>query len=201
MDIVIAKYKEDIQWLEDLVLDYDAHTVHVYNKSEDPHLHYKSSSGYVYTYSLPNIGREAHTFLTYIVTNYFQLPENVLFLQGNPFDHNIDKTRLQELITNHKVNTHCTHVSNVIYKSDGKGLPHHRGLNIDDLYKQLFETDQTLESYSFTPGAQYVVSKECILSKPIEFWKRALVLSIQPHSLFPWEVERLWMYMFGSEQS
>jgi hypothetical protein len=36
---------------------------------------------------LPNVGREAHTYLTYIIDNYDRLPEYVMFCQGRIDDH------------------------------------------------------------------------------------------------------------------
>jgi hypothetical protein len=166
MDIVIAQYKEDITWLDNLEL-CDKHTLYVYNKSENTELYYNPTK--INTYALPNIGRVSHTFLNYIVSRYTSLPPKILFLQGNPFDHHIDKPRLQDLITKYESYPHITPVSNVIFQSDGKGLPHHPGLDIDGLYKRLFDSNITLEKYMFSPGAQYMISKDCILSKPINF--------------------------------
>ena len=37
--------------------------------------------------SLPNIGYEAHSYLTYIVSHYHQLPKLMVFCQGDPFSH------------------------------------------------------------------------------------------------------------------
>ena len=37
--------------------------------------------------SLPNVGRESHTFLHYIIENYNNLPDEILFSQYDPMDH------------------------------------------------------------------------------------------------------------------
>ena len=65
-EIVIAKYREDISFIKNF-----KYPVKVYDKSTD----------------YPNVGREAETYLRYIIENYDNLPEIVIFLQGNPFDH------------------------------------------------------------------------------------------------------------------
>ena len=64
--VVIAKYKENVSWVENLKYNYI-----IYDKSKD----------------VPNIGRESETYLKYIINHYNNLPDYVVFLQGNPFDH------------------------------------------------------------------------------------------------------------------
>jgi len=67
MDLVVAKYKEDVSWLSRINANY---------------IVYDKSSG-----QLPNIGREAHTYVYHIVNNYDSLSEWTAFVQGKPFDH------------------------------------------------------------------------------------------------------------------
>lgn len=71
--LVVAKYKEDVSWLSKVNIPYT-----VYDKSDDPML---------YSFRLPNVGREAHTYLYYIVENYHRLPDVVIFSQGDPISH------------------------------------------------------------------------------------------------------------------
>ena len=72
--IVIARYNEDVSWLE----NYE--NVIIYNKGE------KIQSKHE-IFELPNVGREAHTILHHIFSNYEDLADNTVFLPGNPFDH------------------------------------------------------------------------------------------------------------------
>ena len=65
-EIVVAKYKEDTSWLEPV---YDKCVI--YDKSKD----------------YPNVGREAETYLRYIIEKYDNLPEVVVFTQANIADH------------------------------------------------------------------------------------------------------------------
>ena len=71
--IVVARYNEDIKWLD----EFNNFNVHLYNKGDD---NLENST------KLPNIGREAHTYLTHIVENYDNLDDVIIFTQGNP-DH------------------------------------------------------------------------------------------------------------------
>ena len=75
--VVIARYNEDISWVEHLKIDYV-----VYNKGED------------WPYDFPcikaeNYGREGETFVRFIIEFYEFLKsyDLVSFVQGNPFDH------------------------------------------------------------------------------------------------------------------
>ena len=79
MNIVIARYNESLSWLDTCLTPVQRRSVRVYNKGPDP------VSFQIKT--LPNVGREAHTYLTYIVENYEILPERVYFIQGDPFPH------------------------------------------------------------------------------------------------------------------
>ena len=74
---VIARYNEDVSWVRDLKCDYI-----IYNKNE--------SEASLFEHNLPNVGREGHTFFTYIINNYDNLPEYVCFLHGIPYDHCLD---------------------------------------------------------------------------------------------------------------
>lgn len=73
-EIVVAKYNEDLNWLNSL----NGGKVTIYNKGKD------DSSDSV---KLPNIGREPQTYFHHIVNNYDNLSEWTFFTQGNPFDH------------------------------------------------------------------------------------------------------------------
>lgn len=99
---VIAKYNEDIGWTSQLVGE-----VVVYDKSvsmSNPDLilvadstedkpkkkgkkkvkEFSTEPNYYY---LENVGREAHTYIKYIVDNYDKLPEWLVFTQADPYPH------------------------------------------------------------------------------------------------------------------
>lgn len=72
-DLVIARYSENIDWLKKWSNQFN---VIIYNKGKD------DLDSFFNVVKLPNIGREAHTYLHHIITNYDNLPENTIFLQG-----------------------------------------------------------------------------------------------------------------------
>lgn len=76
-ELVVARYREALSWLRNLPADL---RVTVYDKSPD------QSAG-VNAIALPNVGREAHTYLHHLVSRYDSLAEWTVFCQGKPFDH------------------------------------------------------------------------------------------------------------------
>ena len=72
--IVNARFNEDLKWLEDFT-DFN---IHIYNKGNNIDLK---------NVVLPNIGREAHTYLTHIVNNYDNLDDFIVFCQGNHLNY------------------------------------------------------------------------------------------------------------------
>lgn len=75
--LVVARYNEDIEW----VLPYDDIAV-VYNKGYNLPINFKK------VLQTPNIGREGHTYLHHIITNYGSIVNKTIFVQGGPFEHN-----------------------------------------------------------------------------------------------------------------
>ena len=67
-EIVIAKYNEDISWSYPY-----KHLTTIYNKSD---IKYPNSK------KLSNVGRESHTYLYHIISNWDNLAEITLFTQG-----------------------------------------------------------------------------------------------------------------------
>jgi hypothetical protein len=79
-ELVVARYTEDLSWLRKRPANL---TVTVYDKSSD-------AAGGEGVIPLPNVGREAHTYLHHIVSRYESLAEWTIFCQGKPFDHAYD---------------------------------------------------------------------------------------------------------------
>ena len=77
IEIVLARYKEDISWS-----NIYKNIVTVYDKSEIPLPLYRSSIYNKYI-TLNNIGREAHSYLYHIVNNYDKLADVTVFSQGS----------------------------------------------------------------------------------------------------------------------
>lgn len=79
--LVVARYNEDVSW----VRDYPEKII--YNKGDINTIPEDLHSSVV---QIPNVGREAHTFLYHIVNNYDTLSPIVVFVQGTYKDHVMD---------------------------------------------------------------------------------------------------------------
>jgi len=186
--IVVARYKENINWIT------DSNSI-IYNKG--PPL-----TTDLPVVSLPNVGRESHTYLTHIIDNYHTLDDYTVFLQGRPFDHSPNLLRdLADLIkrieSGEKLN--YENLSNNFLDSNISGCPHHRGLPLISCYNRLFESSIQNRPFKFSAGAQFLVSREAIHRRPLEFYIKARAMV--EHHIHPIEgfvIERFW-YMFFTD--
>jgi hypothetical protein len=115
INLVIARYKEDLTWLKNVPENLN---IIVYNKDDTKPIskiftrvgwQTKGSNPSplnapdgVTILRLPNIGREADTYLTHIIDNYDNLGDITIFCQGNPFDHSPDMLKLLEYTDKYK---------------------------------------------------------------------------------------------------
>lgn len=80
--IIVARYLEKINWIIDNNLQQRCI---IYNKGKsiigDSSLNIKH---------IPNIGREAETYINHIIQNYDHLEDYLIFTQAYPFDHSPD---------------------------------------------------------------------------------------------------------------
>ena len=179
--IIIAKYKEDISWLSNIT-----QPVIVYDKSKD----------------IPNVGREAETYLRYIVENYDKIEGNTIFLQGNPFDHiNISREEFFNLLNN---NSHISKFTPLNSMHSEIGYSYTNTLKSFEI---MFNISAPL-GFEFPPGAQFIVPKHLIHSRPLQFYellRNDIILNnhvtISKNNSFscPWTLERMWPYIFNPE--
>ena len=141
-----------------------------------------------------NRGREAHTYLEHIIRHYDRLDDYTYFLQGNPYAHSAD------LETDFSQQDDFRWITRQMFVCNGKGEPNHPGMPLDSFYRRIFEKDPP-EKYEFASGAQFCVSKERILSRPLWFYVRAQQLEADPefNMHYAWMMERLWHNMFFDE--
>lgn len=88
IEIVVARYNENLDWLKLLPKNFK---ITVYNKGLD--------DIDVPSIKLPNVGRESHTYLQHIISNYDNLSDKTIFCQGDSIFHNPD---FIELVKNYK---------------------------------------------------------------------------------------------------
>ena len=77
VEVVVARYAEDVSWLRPLV---SSGMLRLYNKGAPM----PPQSGFAdMAIPLPNVGREAHTYLHHIVHHFDDMREYVVFVQGS----------------------------------------------------------------------------------------------------------------------
>lgn len=163
--LVIAKYKEDISWAKNL----DSWDVVIYSKDRS-----ETDSQCV---SLPNLGREAHTYLFHILNNYEKLADVLVFAQGHPFDHSPNfLNHLQNLPQNLTYFPLSIHD----FLLDELGNPHLTGnppttygLNFKQFFEHVLGRPCPILMYC-VGNALFAVSKERILAHPKEFYEKCL---------------------------
>ena len=139
--VVISRYNESLDWVSDIECDYI-----IYNKGgkiENPDI----PQGKII--NVPNEGREAETFLRYIVSNYNDLPESIVFVQGNPFDHFPETLKI----------INSEHPNDMIRMGpqtscDGNGVPSYPGLPLKGLQK-IIMPDLDTGVFNFTASRIY----------------------------------------------
>ena len=156
--IVVARYNENIDWTKQFP------NVIIYNKGE-------KIEDCEYQVYLKNVGREGHTYYKYIYDNYYNLSDYTIFVQGNPFDHSPNIiSNINKYINNNKLNTDFEFLSEKILNSNLSGCNYHTGLPLIETYEKLFNEKKENMEFQFGAGAQFIVSKKCIIRRPKDFY-------------------------------
>ncbi|MFD2932774.1 DUF3431 domain-containing protein [Spirosoma flavum] len=191
-ELVVAHYTENLNWLRNVPTGWQKT---VYDKSPDGLIDGDAIA-------LPNIGREAHTYLHHLVSRYDSLAEWTVFCQGKPFDHAYDfKKTLREFDPNpvefrwlgHLIDTDDNQ-GHRLFKPWSKNEDG-RGLDLRGFHRALFDTDGP-DLYTFVLGAQFAIHRNILHRKPVSFYERALAVSVS----FPDAAhcfERSWDRVFG----
>jgi hypothetical protein len=193
--LIVAKFNEDVTWLRDVTCPYV-----VYDKSQD------SIPGSI---SRPNIGREAETLLYYILTQYDNLPEVTLFVQGDP--------RVKPDVLD--IKTCVEQINGCSNFSFGGFLTENSHTDISNtwiakpavLHKALFLNYTPIVKFAL--GAQYVLPRANILARPRELYAalHACVVKFGDRSLQwcdvnldngidAWTMENTWYELFDLER-
>ncbi len=185
--IVVARYNEDLSWIS----EGDKY-VKVYDKGPGG--------------NLPNIGRESHTYLTYIVENYDNLPDVVFFTQGSP-DHFMTYTSIDEFLN---IRGSCSYnfLDTTHYLPEDGRLRIWKGEQLYPAHENFFEwfekyIDQSIDTqystFRWFVGATFSVRREFILSRSRDYYME--LLKQFPEGESNPEIghyfERSWYYMFN----
>jgi hypothetical protein len=192
--LVVSKYNEDVSWINGVKCPYI-----IYDKSKNP---IKSSI------HRPNIGREAETLLYYIISNYNNLPNLTIFLQGDPRSNPITYTYDEVVV---EINKNHKPILKAFMTWEGD-------IDVNDywlkscaiLHSLLFEGDTNIK---YSSGVQYIIPKSSIVNRPIDLYilLYSLVLKYGNKGLMAdktslidgvdaWTLELIWGCIFNEKK-
>jgi hypothetical protein len=194
VNIVVAKYNENVEWTKKL-----NHKLTIYNKGNEP------IEGSI---KLKNVGREGETFLYHIVNNYDNLDDVTVFLQGNPFEHlqtlvgwraKLTDDEINTVINkmNSEINDNCdfTTFYQVLYNDPNMT----NGVNTKSACSEYY--GESYNNFTVSPGAQYIVPKKNILSRPLSFWKKLHSAMYDNERLNGYCQEQLWYLAYNHKMN
>ena len=190
--LVVAKYKENIDWVINAGIP---HTI--YNKDQEC-----NDSRFI---NLPNIGREAHTYLHYIVTNYYNLPDYVFFSEGNclsnrPLENTESFESLYSEINNFRGMPRVKPMgTRVIERIESDQSCYELNLNVVRIYEKLFKIEKT--EFIYYIGGQLIVPRSRITFHSYNFYKHIYenISDMRGVGYCAWTLERLWPYIYDGK--
>lgn len=198
VDVVVAKYLEDVGWVNQLgELGTAGYRVFIYDKGRDAAGTRARFPGHAVV-AMENRGRESSTFLQHIITHYDSLGEYTMFLQGTPFDHcKLSRDQFLDVVRNDPLALRNDRYW-YMHDSDGNGGPDHPGLEIASVFRRFIGPNMP-NRVRFRAGAQYVVSRDEIRLRTVQYYQELLehLADNSMHGLNPWSIERLWKYIFN----
>lgn len=148
MNIIVARYNEKLKWTN--TAPFNKYKYMVYNKGSNEDFEKKN----VYkTINLPNLGREAHTYLYHIINNYDNLADINVFLPGS-VDTNHKMFKKEMYAT--KIIDYIEKYKNAVFLSFGK--PKNNNI-LEEFY------DFKMDEYVSTTVENKNINNETILRK------------------------------------
>jgi len=207
--LVLAHYQEDLQW----VVEQNWDNVVVYTKGpEGPTLNVDFPQ-----IPLPNVGREAHTYLHHIVANYDDLADITIFSQAGIADHAGDNVRLSSLasqaadarehgMTGFSRKHRFRDWDGVVYRFKWaeevkSGTLGRASLTPGKFYEWVFGCPPP-PTIPFYYGAIIGVHRHAILARPRSFYERLLAHFVGLGHANPEEnhyMERFWVAVFDPD--
>lgn len=199
LEVVVARYAEAVNWTRKLP---GSVRVTLCDKRGDLPA---GRFPWARVVRLPNVGLEAHAYLTHILDRWDELADVTLFCQGHPFDHAWDLHPVtQAVVAGREVVHGFRWLGHILDTDDDRGRrlfqkwsknKDGRELRIDRFHEALFG-EPAPPLVHFRPGAQFFATAAAVRARPREFWERARTLAVE----FPDAghcFERLWDRVFG----
>jgi hypothetical protein len=191
--IVVARYNEDPwSWLS----------------KDDPYVKVYDKGSRGTPLSLPNIGRESHTYLTYIVDNYDMLPDVVFFTQGAP-DHTqgLPVDYFTSISGSRSENFYTIRGDDCGLGKEGRLLEYYGKLYpaetdfFDWFTRYVSQSVDPRGEIMWCPGATFSVRREKILTRSREYYMGLLGQFPKDHTNpeIGHFFERSWYYIFNCQ--
>lgn len=210
--LIVCKFNEDTNWIYQFKKDFNLVILQKYesklikgSSGTKSHKHYqkklfeqvihngrlKEFLNETPKYLYPNIGMESHAYFSYIVENYDNLSDILVFCQGNPFDH---CPNFLEELSNLDDDLYYLDFGKVLI-SDDEGMPTERGMPIGKVYEELFQKPSP-DKYEFSAGSMFATTRENVHRHSKKFYEKCVELSIR-EEFAPWIFERLYKTIFS----
>ena len=201
--IIVARYNENIEWLNS-----EMKNCIIYNKGNKLNIDNEVA--------LENVGRESETYLHYIITNYDNLPDVIVFTQARISDHKgnddihyliqmkntaLRTSKSHNFLLHNETNSHdsCWDKEWNFQKGEyylANNYKNHNRITFIEWFKRNVNVTypNPIKIYC---NAIFAVRKEKILNKPIGYYKK-LILEVNHHvnSTEGHFFERSWYYIF-----
>ena len=200
-EFVVAHYNEDMSWL-----GRHADHCHVYDKGGNlaANLSFKQWE------RLPNVGREAHTYLYHIITNYDHLADVTVFTQGSISEHpsNVynDITQYVQDARRYGFSTkyyhHIQHWGRLSHIGKWKdeldrGVMKQANTTLGEFWEIIFATPHPMHAEAAAFSAVFGVSRDRVHNHPKEFYQNIIqFLSYHSNPEEGHYMERLWGAIF-----
>lgn len=203
--IVAARFNENISWLDSV-----SDNCIIYNKGNS--LNHKNEI------FIPNLGRESETYLHYIIDNYHNLPDVIVFTQGKISDHRgkndvsillklkdeaLEKGKSEPNVRHNMKNGYCWGPEWNKYNDDHYYLHGNYKDNKPIVFIEWFKKNICSEypyHICIYSNAIFAVKKELVLKNNKNYYEN-LIKEVNHHvnSTEGHFFERSWYYIFGGE--
>jgi len=168
---------------------------------------------------IKNTGFNIATYLHYIIENYEQLPAIIIFCKNNVYPRHMSESRFSKLVQRNIFTplvepnkwtpkfpvSPITSTGDYLEIDDSWYAKNREGAYFNDFqsfYNFVFPNVIAHEYLRFTPGANFVVTKENVLNRTRSFYENLLsFIDYETHALESYFVERIMDAIFTSPQS
>lgn len=193
---VIAKYKEDVTWTQELSKIFTLFIYDKFNPEAELYLPnlptFSRQSFRGANHANTPTGRESHTYLYHILKHYPNFAPWTLFSQGRVQDHLPGFMPLIQVLISNGVDMPFVHFGN-LNLCNNQGSSRHHGLPIKAIFERLFDAPCP-EYFLHHLNACFMVRRENLLARPRVFYEQMMQI-IYDEPLAGYVFERLWEFV------